>query len=57
MSQLDLFVGELKTNFDLGNKSKVSPEANKFHYLITKAKKEGNMDEVLRLVKESRKIG
>lgn len=57
MSQLDSFVETLKNDFDKGTKSKRSPMANKFHYLITKAKKEGNMDEVITLAKESRKTG
>lgn len=56
MTQLDTFVDELKNEFDRGIKSKASSEANKFHNLITKAKREDNMDEVVKLSKESRKI-
>lgn len=55
MSQLDSFVEELKMDFDKGSKSKVSPAANRYHYLITKAKRESNMEEVVKLAKESRK--
>lgn len=56
LSQLDSFVEDLKKDFDKGTKSKVSSAANRYHHLITKAKKEGNMEEVVSLAKESRKI-
>lgn len=47
---------ELKKEFDVGVKSKPTPEGNKMHYLMTKAKKGDNMEEVVRLAKETRKI-
>jgi group II intron reverse transcriptase/maturase len=55
MSQLDSYVEELKKDFDKGTKSRVSPVANSYHHLITKAKREGKMGEVVKLAKESRK--
>lgn len=56
MHQLDTFVDELKKEFDVGVKSKPTEEALKMHYLITKANKGDNKEEVVRLAKESRKI-
>ena len=55
MHQLDTFVDELNKQFEQAVKSKPTPEANKMHYLMTKAKKGDKMEEV-RLAKESRKI-
>lgn len=59
MHQLDTFVDELKKEFDVGVKSKPTAEANKMHYLMTKAllrRRGDKMEEVVRLAKESRKI-
>lgn len=55
MSELDRMVEQLKEEFDVGSKSKLSIEASKFHNKIAYAKKKGRMDLVKLYAKEARK--
>ena len=55
MSQLDKKVEQLKKDFDIGNKSKLSTVASNYHNRIAYAKKRGRMDLVLSLAKEARR--
>lgn len=54
MSQLDIFIAQIKTEFDVGVKSKASTEANLYHSRIYRAKLKGDLDLVLKLSKEAR---
>ena len=54
MTKLDVFVNQLKIEFDIGVKSKASTEANLYHSRIYRANKKGDLDLVLKLVKEAR---
>lgn len=56
MSQLDIFVENLKKNFYKGTKSKASCEANTLHSKIYRAKKRGLMDLVKDLAKKYKLI-
>ncbi len=56
MSQLDIKVEQLKKDFDIGQKSKLSTEASKSHNRIAYAKKRGRMDLVAAYAKEARKL-
>jgi group II intron reverse transcriptase/maturase len=56
MTQLDQFIENLKSEFDLGHKSRETKIYNRFHYLKAKAKKEGNMDLLTKLAADSRKF-
>lgn len=56
MSKLDEKMEELKKEFDTGSKSRMSPEANRLHSKISRAKKKGDMTLVKLLAKEARRI-
>jgi len=56
MNQLDIFMEQLKRDFDRGKESRESSESNRYHYLMTKAKRNGEMETLKRLAKEKRKI-
>lgn len=56
MHQLDLYVMDLKSKFDVGSNSKSTPLANSLTYRIRKAKAKGDMSEVLKLSKTLRSI-
>jgi group II intron reverse transcriptase/maturase len=56
MSQLDEKVTKLKEEFDRGSKSKISSVANVYHSKISRAKLRGDMELVLKLTRESRKL-
>lgn len=55
MTQLDKFVAQIKLEFDKGTKSKVSSIANNYHSKISRAKKKGDFDLVIKLSKEARR--
>lgn len=56
MNQLDVFIDQVKNNFDLGKESRESKESNIYHYLMTKAKKDGDMILLKKLAKEKLQI-
>ena len=56
MSQLDQHVKMLKSKFDIGKETKVSKEFNRLHYLMTGARKTGDMEKLLKLAKKRRDI-
>jgi hypothetical protein len=56
MDQLDTYVSKLKTEFDIGKTSKRSQYSLRLQTLLTKARKEGNMSEVLKLAKRIKAI-
>lgn len=56
LHQFDHFMLDLKSDFDLGKESRVSPAANRLHYFTNKAKKAFNLAEVVRLTKLNRTI-
>ena len=56
MTQFDSFMVELKRKFDLGKESRESKESSRYHYLLTKAKKAGDMESVKKLAKEKLQI-
>ena len=56
MSQLDVFVAEIKSNFDIGKKSKLSTKAATMHMRIVRAKKKGDLASVVKWAKARRRI-
>jgi hypothetical protein len=56
MSQLDVLVEQMKTEFDLGTKSKASIEHNFYHNKMYRAKQKGDMALLLKLAKEAKKF-
>jgi retron-type reverse transcriptase len=56
LHELDLFIEKLRNKFNKGKGNKRKAESNKLDYLMHKGKKEGNMEVVLKLAKEKRKI-
>jgi len=56
MHQLDSFIMDLKSKFDVGSKSRSTPLANSLMYGIREAKKKGDMTHVLKLSKKLHSI-
>ena len=56
MSQLDDYINSLKSNFDVGTKTKISPRYNSLHHQMTKARKAGDMESLLKLAKMRRGV-
>jgi retron-type reverse transcriptase len=56
LHQLDVHVDKLKSSFDIGVKTKMSPEATRFHTKITQAKSKGDMKLVKELAKARRLV-
>lgn len=54
MSQLDGHVNGLKSQFDVGKRTKVTSEYNSLHYLMTKAKRAKDMELIRKLGKMKR---
>lgn len=52
LHQLDLFVLSLKENFDLGKKAPRSKASRYYEYHILKARKEGNLNQMRKLIAE-----
>ena len=56
MNKLDLFVKDIKSNFDKGREAKVSPDYKRLDYLRQKALKNEDPLEANRVLKEMQKI-
>jgi hypothetical protein len=56
MHELDVFIEKLKLDFDIGKESRESKESSRYHYLMGKAKKAGNMELLKQLAKEKLQI-
>lgn len=56
MSQLDNHVNSIKTNLDIGTKTKVTKQFNSLHHLMTKARRSKDMHLLLYLAKKRRDI-
>lgn len=56
MNQLDAFIEQLKFNFNKGKESRESKNSSRYHYLMSKAKKNGDMTQLKQLAKERLQI-
>lgn len=56
LNKLDLFIRDIKSNFDKGIKAKVNPEYKRLDYLRQKALKNTDQGEANKLLKEMQKI-